>query len=315
MAFFLVDLIMIHIVDLKFQGYSGAIGSFVVSTVDGLVLVETGPHSTLEGLKAGLDQFGYTLSDIKHVLLTHIHLDHAGAAWYLASLGADIYVHEYGYSHLKNPERLMASASRIYGAQMHQLWGDMKPIPEKRLKKVSDEQPIEIGGEEFTPWYTPGHAKHHIAWQLGSTLFTGDVAGVKIENGPVMPPCPPPDIDIALWIQSLDKIRELSLEELYLTHFGVITDIQRHLDQLQVTLVKWAQWIKPYWEAQARPSEIVGPFQQLVADQLTDSGLSKLEIELYEAANPSWMSVYGLLRYWEKHGSNPDDTLGESPNS
>lgn len=291
---------MMKVIDLKFQGYPGAIACFVISTEDGLVLVETGPHSTLPHLEAGLHQLGFKLSQIRHVLLSHIHLDHSGAAWYLADQGAKVYVHTMGYKHLKNPERLMASAQRIYGDQMDALWGKMEAISDDQLVQVVDDQPIEIGGTVFKPWYTPGHAVHHIAWQCEAILFTGDVAGVKISGGPVMPPCPPPDIDIELWIKSLDLIRGLVLDSLQLTHFGAVNDIPSHLDQLQDQLISWSQWIKPYWEAQTPASEITKPFQNFVAKELMSNGLSDAEIKIYETANPSWMSVYGLLRYWEK---------------
>ena len=298
---------MTHVIDLNFQGYHGAIASFIIPTNEGPVLIETGPHSTLPYLESGVSKLGYQLSDIKHVLLSHIHLDHAGAAWYLARQGAKIYVHTMGYRHLSNPERLMASAARIYGDQMDSLWGTMEAISDNQLVQVVDDQPIEIGNRIFIPWYTPGHAIHHIAWQLDETLFTGDVAGVKISNGPVMPPCPPPDIDIELWIESLDLIRGLELDRLQLTHFGAVKDIPNHLDKLQDQLIGWSQWIKPYWEAQTPASEITEPFQEFVAKYLLASGLSEAEIKIYEAANPSWMSVYGLLRYWERRpkGSIP----------
>ena len=115
-----------------------------------------------------------------------------------------------------------------------------------------------------------------------------------------MPPCPPPDIDIELWIKSLDLIRGLVLDSLQLTHFGTVNDIPSHLDQLQDQLISWSQWIKPYWEAQTPASEITKPFQDFVAKELMASGLSDAKIKIYETANPSWMSVYGLLRYWAK---------------
>ena len=291
---------MIHTIDLNFQGLPLAIASFLVTTKEGPVLIETGPHSTLPYLREGVNKLGYDLSDIKNVLISHIHLDHGGAAWYLASQGAKVFVHTMGYRHLKNPERLMASAERIYGDKMDQLWGSMEAISDEQLVEVVDDQPITIGGKLFKPWYTPGHATHHIAWQVDEILFTGDVAGVKIGSGPVMPPCPPPDIDIESWTQSIDLIRELKLKKLFLTHFGAIDNISAHLDELEGRLIAWSQWIKPYWEAQTPASEVTAPFQQFVASELLKSGLSGAEVKTYEAANPSWMSVYGLLRYWEK---------------
>lgn len=288
------------IIDLKFQGLSRAIAAFLIPTDDGPVLVETGPHSTLPELERGINEAGYQISDIKHVLLSHIHLDHAGAAWYLATKGATIYVHRYGYRHLQDPQRLMSSATRIYGEEMERLWGRMEAIPHHLLVSVEEDSPILIGGKSFQPWYTPGHAKHHLAWQLDDMLFTGDVAGVKIEKGPVMPPCPPPDIDIELWVSSINKIRSLDVSALYLTHFGLIDNVESHLDELQQRLIAWSEWIKPYWHAQKSASEIIAPFQEFVKTELLNAGLSESEVRTYEAANPSWMSVSGLLRYWDK---------------
>ncbi len=291
---------MIHTIDLNFKGLPHSIASFLVPTEDGPVLIETGPHSTLSYLQDGVNKLGYDLSEIKHVLLSHIHLDHAGAAWYLAKLGAKVYVHSRGYKHLKDPSRLMSSATRIYGDMMDKLWGSMEPIPAENLVEVVDNQPISIGGKQFTPWYTPGHAVHHLAWQMDETLFTGDVAGVRIGNGPVMPPCPPPDIHIATWVQSLDLIRELKLKKLYLTHYGLVTNINVHLDELEKRLIAWSQWIKPYWEGRVPAEEVIDPFRQYVVKELAQSGLLEAEAAIYEAANPSWMSVYGLMRYWDR---------------
>ena len=286
---------MIHTIDLNFQGLPQAIASFLIPTEDGPVMIETGPHSTLPYLEEGVSKLGYDLSEIKHVLLSHIHLDHAGAAWYLASLGAKVFVHSMGYRHLRDPTRLMDSAKRIYGDKMDQLWGSMEAIPDEQLVEVVDDQPIEIGDTIFKPWYTPGHAIHHLAWQMGETLFTGDVAGVKIGKGPVMPPCPPPDINVETWIGSIDLIREMKLKRFYLTHFGIITDVDAHLDELEKRLIGWSQWIKPYWENKVPAAEITDPFKQYVVEELFQSGLSETEAAIYEAANPSWMSVYGLM--------------------
>jgi len=291
---------MIHTIDLNFKGLPHSIASFLIPTEDGPILIETGPHSTLPYLQDGVNKLGYDLSEIKHVLLSHIHLDHAGAAWYLAKLGTKVYVHSRGYKHLKDPSRLMSSATRIYGDMMDKLWGSMEPISAENLVEVVDNQPISIGGKQFTPWYTPGHAVHHLAWQMDETLFTGDVAGVRIGNGPVMPPCPPPDIHIVTWVQSLDLIRELKLKRLYLTHYGLVTNINVHLDELEKRLIAWSVWIKPYWERQVPAEEVIDPFRQYVVKELAQSGLSKTEAAIYEAANPSWMSVYGLMRYWDR---------------
>lgn len=291
---------MIHTIDLKFQGLSENIAAFLIETSEGPVLVETGPHSTLPNLKEGIKQAGFKIEDIKHVFLSHIHLDHAGAAWWFAQKGAKIYVHPRGLRHLGAPERLMESARRIYKDRMDELWGEMHPIAEAQLVSVEHEAIFQIGDQVFKAWHTPGHASHHIAWQKDKDLFTGDVAGVSIRGGLVIPPCPPPDINIEDWHNSTQLIRNLSVDSLYLTHFGYVSYSESHFDQLDKRLSDWANWIKPYFKKGSSHQEITPLFQAMVLKELEKSGMDKKGQAQYEAANPSWMSVAGLLRYWKK---------------
>lgn len=291
---------MIHIIDLEFQKVKKAIGAFLVETRNGLALIETGPYSTYPMLKKAIEDKGFNVEDIKHVFLTHIHLDHAGAAWKFAEMGARVYVHPVGYKHLLDPSKLMDSAKRIYQDAMESLWGEMKAIPEKQMKSIDHGTTIKVGDTTFKAWHTPGHATHHIAWQVGKALFAGDVAGVKIEKGIVMPPCPPPDINIEDWQRSIRLIKSIDLEVMYLTHFGKVVNITRHLNELEKCLLDWANWIKPYWEEDASVAEVVPVFQKYVADTLTAAGIDKDGLLRYEMANPSWMSVTGLMRYWKK---------------
>lgn len=298
---------MIHTIDLNFLGHSQSIASFLVETSAGPVLVETGPHSVLKNLEKGINKAGYELSDIKNVLLTHIHLDHAGAAWYFAKEnGATIYVHPFGQRHLADPSKLMHSAKRIYQDKMDMLWGQMNEINADQIKTPAHGEAVVLANAEgteqttFTAWHTPGHAVHHIAWQLGDVLFSGDVAGVRIDNGMVVPPCPPPDIYVEDWIDSINLMRGLNLEALYLTHFGKVTDIEDHLNKLEEELHAWANWMKPYFEQGADMKAITPRFQAWVAGRLARYNIMGEALAKYEAANPSWMSVAGLMRYWKK---------------
>jgi len=292
---------MIHTIDLKFGGTSNAIAAFLIETGNGIALVETGPHSTLGNLQKGIESHGYKLSDVKHVFLTHIHLDHAGAAWYFAKENnAQVYVHPRGYKHLLDPSRLMNSAKQIYQDQMDKLWGQMNPIPAENLKSIEHEEKIAIDNLVFKAWHTPGHAVHHIAWQIGDQLLAGDVAGVKINGGLIVPPCPPPDINIEDWQSSIALLKTLDLSSIYLTHFGEINDIHPHLDALESQLLNWANWIKPRWEAGENPKEVTPKFMAYVANQLKEYGIEGEGLKQYESANPSWMSVAGLMRYWQK---------------
>ena len=289
----------IHILDLDFLDESQSIASFLIESTDGLILIESGPETTFEHLKTAISGKGFDWKNVKHVLLTHIHFDHAGAAWKFAENGAKIYVHPVGLPHLQNPEKLWNSAAMIYGGDMERLWGEMKPIDESLLVSADDGGLIQIGNLEFETIYSPGHAVHHNAYRLGNIIFTGDVAGVKINNGPVVPPCPPPDINVGLWKDSIQKIRKQNPESLYLTHFGKIENPNQHLDELELILDDWANWMKPYYDAGTSAEEITPEFMHYTRNQLKSKNVSDQDIKRYEYANPSWMSVAGLLRYWK----------------
>ncbi|WP_291778032.1 MBL fold metallo-hydrolase [Cecembia sp.] len=289
----------IHILDLNFLDTQEAIACFLVETDQGPLLVETGPESTYPVLEKKVEALGYHMEDIKQVLLTHIHFDHAGAAWRLAEHGAKIYVHPVGKPHLESPEKLWNSAKQIYGSEMERLWGKMMPIPEEQVIPVQHGAELHFSKNSFRAIHTPGHAIHHIAWKMGEIIFTGDVAGVKIDGGPVVPPCPPPDIHIESWKLSLAKLKAENAEALYLTHFGIINDIDRHLDNLSYVLDDWAKWIKPYFEKDIPQKEVIREFMAYTQIYLKREGCSDQLLKVYEYANPSWMSVAGLYRYWK----------------
>lgn len=298
---------MIHTLDLRFLDLPDTIAAFLVETSAGPVLIETGPYSTFVSLEKAVKAKGYALGDIRHVFITHIHLDHAGASWAMAELGATIYLHPFGKGHMNDPSKLLASATRIYGEEgMERLWSTVKPIPADQLRTVEHQEVITIGDTPIKAWHTPGHAVHHIAWQIGEELFSGDVAGVKIEGGPVMPPCPPPDINIEHWQESLRLLRSLHLSKIYLTHFGLVPAerIHPHLDELEAGLLRWASWMRPHYEQGKSAEEITPLFQAFVKKELAAAGVTEDQYALYENANPAWMSVAGLLRYWRKKGQD-----------
>ncbi|MEX2511411.1 MAG: MBL fold metallo-hydrolase [Cyclobacteriaceae bacterium] len=289
----------IKILDLQFQGAKQTIASFLVVGSEGPVLVETGPESTWPRLKQEIARHGFKPEDIKQVLLTHIHFDHAGAAWKLAEYGADIYVHPLGLPHLADPSKLWDSAERIYGDAMEKLWGKMAPISQSQLHPCRDEAVLEFGDLKFKAMYTPGHAVHHIAWAYEGSFFTGDVGGVKIGNGPVVPPCPPPDIHLENWRKSIQKILEAKPEALYLTHFGKIDKPAAHLQSLEIIMEDWALWIKKHFDLQTPVEDVIPQFMAYTELQMRNEGVDPELSALYEYANPSWMSVNGLMRYWK----------------
>src|SRR5512138_855367 len=195
--------------DLNFQGRPYAIASYLIRSGDGVVLIESGPGSTLAALQAALAKEGLSPRDITHVLLTHIHLDHAGAAGWWAQQGAKIYVHPVGAPHMIHPEKLLASAARIYGDRMQTLWGDFLPVPENQLIIANDRETIEIGDLRFTPINTPGHAEHHYAYLFEDICFSGDVGGVRIPGYQYLRvPMPPPELNIERWHESIARLQK-----------------------------------------------------------------------------------------------------------
>ncbi|RTI08430.1 MBL fold hydrolase, partial [Thermus scotoductus] len=234
---------MVKVLDLQFQGVEKVIASFLLQSREGPVLIETGPESTYARLEAALKQEGVHPKEVRHVFVTHIHLDHAGAAWRFAELGATVYVHPRGAPHLVDPSRLLASAERIYGAMLKPLWGELKGIPQERVRVLEDGEVVDLGGLRVQALETLGHASHHHAYLVDGLLFAGDIAGVRIAPGPVLPPTPPPDIHLESWYASLDRILALRPEVLYLTHFGPYRDVEAHLLALRGVLEEWAGWV------------------------------------------------------------------------
>lgn len=291
---------MVHIIDLDFLGNKTTIASFLIESEAGPILIETGPYSHFENLKKGVEKLGYQIEDIKNVLLTHIHLDHTGGAWALAEKGATIYMHPFGTRHMIDPSKLLASAKMIYKEDMDRLWGDLKPIPEENVKTLEHGEELLIGNRKLIAWHTPGHANHHIAWQLDKVVFTGDVAGVKINEGPVLAPCAPPDINLEKWHHSLEILRKINPEKLYLTHFGEVNNTLGHLEKLEENLHLQANWIKKYWDKQESIENITPIFQAWNDDILKQNGVDTEALEQYNTANPAWMNVMGLMRYWTK---------------
>ena len=291
---------MYHTIDLHFQDHEHTIAAFLVESDHGPILIETGPYSTYDSLKSGLNEYGYEPKDVKHVLLSHIHFDHAGAAWSFARHGATIYLHPFGVDHMHDPTKLITSATKIYGSQMDVLWGRIEGIPRKNLKVMEHDELLDIGGQSFKAIHTPGHAKHHIAWQWKDIIFTGDLAGVKIEKGPVMPPCPPPDINIGDWIHSIDLVLSRKPKKLVLTHFGEELNPDIHMKELKEIINDWAYWVKEKWIKGMSNDDIIPMFMDYTTQQLKKQGVSSCGIKKYETSNPPWMSVSGLVRYWKK---------------
>ena len=289
----------VTVLDLHFQT-AGTVGAFLVRTSEGPVLVETGPESLFHNLESAVNGQGFALDDIRHVFITHIHLDHGGAAWRLARHGARVYVHPAGAPHLQDPSKLLGSARRIYGEDMERLWGRLEPIAQEQITPLEDGQVVRFGSLGLQAIHTPGHAIHHITYRLDDGLFTGDVGGIRIGDGPVIPPFPAPDIDLEAWADSIARMRAAAPIYIYPTHFGIKSDGMAHFDSLEANIQRIAAWVRDQMNAGATEEAMVPRFQAFMHDLLAGHGLPGSAIQDYEIADPAFMSVYGLARYWRK---------------
>ncbi len=272
------------LIDLHHHGRARSIGSYLLDTEDGPAIFDCGPATTVDALKAGLAEHGLKLADVGHLLLSHIHLDHAGAAGVLVREhpGLQVHVSELGAPHLIDPERLERSARRLYGEMFDPLWGELAPVSRDNVNVVGDR----VLGLEC--WPAPGHASHHVCYlDRDGTLYAGDAAGVRVQPGRyVMPPTPPPEVDVELWQQTIEEIERRDPERLALVHFGVANDPQRHLAELRLELYDWADFVK----GGATEDEFV----EYVRAELRDSGE---HVQEYDDAIPLWQSYRGLKRW------------------
>lgn len=287
---------MIQTIDLELMGMTGVVAAYFIASEAGHIVVDCGPSSTLPKLKAGIEALGFAITDVKHLLLTHIHLDHAGAAGTLArQYGVQVYVHRHGAVHLQNPERLLTSATRIYGAMMQTLWGEFEAVPEAQLTILEGGETLLVSNLEFRAVYTPGHAIHHLIYALGNSVFCGDVGGVRLQGSDiVVAPTPPPDIDFAAWRESLQKLHSLEPIRLYPTHFGMHENVAQHLINLEQSLTTLEQLSKEILEAGGGPSEIAAAIEQLART------IPEPMRQRYELSTPYLMAANGLVRYWKK---------------
>lgn len=295
----------IHVIDTGFQGRSGAIAAFLIEGPDGLGLIETGPSTVRARLEAGIANAGHSMEDLTDIVVTHIHLDHSGGLGELMARHGRVHAwaHPLGVPHLVNPERLVKSASRIYGDRMDLLWGTITDVPEDRITATANGETVSLGGRELVVYDTPGHASHHIALfdtQTG-TLFTGDVGGVRMPGTPFpLPPMPPPDIDIAAWKRSIALMRELSPDRLVLTHFGAFDDVEAHLNALDQSLDAAMEIGRDVLLNGGTDDYLTERLGVWVHEQVGDDA-DRIWASL-DAANPLYMSAMGIHRVLRKSG-------------
>src|SRR6266436_3685230 len=205
--------VKIHILDTRQLGRAGIVAATALETDDGIALFDTGPESSFDNVAAALRQSGSDPEDVRHVFLSHIHFDHAGAAWRFAET-ATVYVHQRGAPHLIDPSKLVESATRIFGDDMERLWGKIAAVPAERVKILEDNEVVRVPPFEIRAIATPGHASHHHVYHWDDNIFGGDIAGVRIGNGPPIPPFVPPELHIESWRESIRKIRALNATKL-----------------------------------------------------------------------------------------------------
>ncbi len=282
--------------DLLHLGRERVIGAYLLETPDGPALFDCGPATCVPVLKEQLRERGLKLQDLRHLLLSHIHLDHAGAAGVLVREHPELQVHvsSIGAPHLVDPSRLEQSARRLYADEFDTLWGELAPVPKENVRETGN---VVLGLDCFP---TPGHASHHVCYlDRDGTLYAGDAAGVRIQPSRfVLPPTPPPEFDLAGWESTLDELEQRAPQRLALIHFGVANDPPTHLAELRRRLRAWTALV----ESGASEKE----FEAVAIAELGD------DAPPYMQAMPPWQSYAGLRRYWDKRQTAP---TGESAGS
>jgi glyoxylase-like metal-dependent hydrolase (beta-lactamase superfamily II) len=300
----------IRLIDLNFQGMAGVIATAVLDTPDGVLLIDPGPSTSVPRLTEELSRAGIGWPDVCGLLLTHIHLDHAGSCGLLMRdhLRLRLYVHERGAPHMVDPARLLESATRLYGDAMDTLWGPFLPAPADRVTALKGEERLDFKSRTLEVAYTPGHASHHVAYfdTDARIAFCGDVGGTRIAGlSSVLPPTPPPDINLELWETSIARILRWSPASLFLTHFGAVDDSPAvHLATLQDRLVRYANRVKALMDAPMNDAERVEAFVAEVTADLRREN-AEGDVARYRKAAPIDQCYQGLVRYWTKKAAAP----------
>ena len=295
-------------VDVNFLGKPEIIATAVLRGASGVALVDPGPSTSLDNLRAALNKRGITFADVRQLLLTHIHLDHAGGTGTMLrdNPSIEVYVHERGAPHLVDPSKLVASATRLYGADMERLWGDVLAVPPDRIRVLSGGERIVAGGRDLQVAYTPGHASHHVSYFDPSSrvAFVGDTAGIRRGDGAyVMPPTPPPDIDLEAWRESESKILAWDPDTLFLTHFGPFHGARVQFQELMDRLNEWSRVVRRLLADASLTDEQRS--QAFIDEAFRDLRrvVGEADAQQYNRAGRLDYSWQGLARYWRKKGS------------
>ncbi len=295
------------LIDVEYLGNSKVIAACLVEGDGNVAIVDPGPTSALATLRRKLEQMGLGVAGLDTILLTHIHLDHAGATGTLVRENPRIrvYVHERGAPHMVNPSRLLESAQRLYGAEMDRLWGEFLPVPLANISALAGGERLSIGGRQLEVAYTPGHASHHVTYFDTATgiAFVGDTSGIRIANGQtILPITPPPDIDLESWARSWELIQARRPERLFLTHFGAADRIGEHLAELRERLEEWSAAVRESLKSGENDAERAAQFAQQVTENLKRR-ISERDAHRYAKGAALQLCWYGLARYWRKRGA------------
>ena len=308
------DLSGVWVVDSFHNGLPGTIAVFLVPLPEGgFAMIESGPGSTLENVRAGVAAAGLEMADLRTLLLTHIHLDHAGAAGALAAeTGCEVVVHAVGAPHLADPGRLLHSARRIYGDAMDTLWGPMEAVPADRLRSVEGDVALQVGGLEVRVLPTPGHASHHVSYLFpDGTLFTGDSAGIRLPGSPLTRPAlPPPELSLEDWEASVARMRDQAPRRLMLTHFGEVAEADGHLAALPERNRVWAEEVLAGLRAGEAERALVERMERLEDAELDRAGANAGVRLRNKVTIDAAMTVMGVSRYWRKRHPERLDGAG-----
>jgi glyoxylase-like metal-dependent hydrolase (beta-lactamase superfamily II) len=289
-------------IDLQFRGSPRVIATAILQGADGVTLIDPGPTSCLPVLESGLRDRGLTLRDVRTVLLTHIHLDHAGATGTIAERvpGVGVYVHARGAPHMIDPAKLLASATRLWGDRMDAVWGAFQPVPAANVSVLQGGERLELAGRAIRVAYTPGHAKHHVSYldEHAGMAYVGDTAGVRVSDY-LIAPTPPPDIDIEAWQQSLNTIDAWQPVSLFLTHFGPVSPGRAHLARFRTTVTTAAETSREMIAAGGSDEELSRRFTERMRQDVRKA-LPEHEARVAELAAPFDQLWQGLARYWQK---------------
>lgn len=281
-------------------------------------IVETGPTTSVEHVEAGLERLGIGPTDLAHILVTHIHLDHAGGVGRLCTMypNATVWVHEYGAQHLAEPTRLVASATRIYGEeQMASLFGPVEPVPAERIRALVGGDSVQLGDRPIRAEHTPGHAKHQVALVDSATgaVFTGDALGIHPPDVPVLRPAtPPPDYDLELAIDSIERIRALAGQMVLFSHFGPVHEVDRICDLAAARFRRWTEAVGRTLRKTDDLDEIVKVLEHVAREDVETGAEARPDLDRLEILSSIRMNAMGILRYWRKRAEHEAEQAGQA---